>query len=146
MNKIIEIKHSLKSYAAMNMVLVLAHACYISDTEFGKLIRSCNVVDIEVIKAIKNVLERDGQQTPLKLDLVGTLNIVAACDIVRKMFACDAIDDVQENLGADVFDEFFRDNIIGYSNHVIKTLSQTAAFHKEIKKLLAELEKSIYPC
>ena len=135
-----------KSYAATLIVLKMAYTCALSDSNFGELIREQDAVDPNVLIAIEAVLQRDGIGKPLYLDDCGVLNVIAACDIVRKMFACDALDVVMKDLEIDSFKGFERYNIIDYSNTLINDLKNGDAFHDEINKLLINLEDKIYPC
>ena len=134
------------SYAATLIVLKMAYTCALSDSSFGELIREQDAVDPNVLIAIETLLQRDGNSIPISLDECGVLNVIAACDIVRKMFACDALDVVMKDLEIDSFKGFERYNIIDYSNTLINDLKNGDLFNEEINELLVKLEENIFPC
>ena len=71
--------------------------------------------------------------------------MVAACDIVRKMFACDAFDVVTKDCGITLWDKETVANLIDFSNFLINDLIRQGTFKQKIKELLIELDEKIQP-
>ena len=141
-----QITLGVQSYGAMLLVLKLARSCVSSNSTFGNVLRYENAVDLDVLFAIETILELDGQTVPLELDYTGVSNVVVACNIVCKMFCCDAIDYVMKDLVIENLNDIARSNIISYATSLIKMLSDLEAFKDRITKLLLETENKIYPC
>ena len=141
-----QVSFGVQSYSAMLLVLKLARSCVGSNSTFGNVLRYENAVDLDVLLAIETILELDGKTVPLELDYVGISNVLVACDIVCKMFCCDAIDYVMKDLNVETLDDTARSNIISYATTLIKMLSEVEPFKKDIAQLLLELEKKVYPC
>ena len=141
-----QITLGVQSYGAMLLVLKLGRSCVSSNSTFGNVLRYENAVDLNVLLAIETVLERDGQTVPLELDYIGVSNVIVACDIVCKMFCCDAVDYVMKEFGVENLNDIARSNIISYATTLIQMLSELDPFKEDIAKLLIETEQKIYPC
>ena len=123
----------------------LAKACALSDTIFGNLIRFHSAVDTELLYALILVLERDGQSHPLELNEPAVLNLVAACDIARKMFSCDAADAVIRQEKITMMNNTIRENLIDFSNVIINDLIKNGTYGRQISELLIQLDETIQP-
>ena len=73
------------------------------------------------------------------------LNIVAVCDIVRKMFACDAFDVVTKDRGITVWNKEVVANLIEFSNLLIIDIIRQGTFKQKTEALLIELDENIQP-
>ena len=134
-----------KSFMAALTVLMLARACALSNTVYGNLIRYHHAVDPDVLMALITVMNRDRETHPLELDDTAALNVVAACDITRKMFASDELDEIMKDQNVPKFNANARDNVIDFSNFLIKDILRNGTFRKEIEELLSKLEETIQP-
>ncbi len=145
MEEAIGLNLGFQSYIALLLITKLARACCLSDTLYGNLIRYHHAVDPEVLLQLEVMLEQDKNKSPLAVNEVAVLNIIAACDIVRKMFACDAFDVITKDLGIAVWEKGRIDNLIDFSNHLINDLIKDGTFRQQIAEVLAELDEKIQP-
>ena len=134
-----------KSYSALLLISKLAGSCALSDTLFGNLIRYHHAVDTGILNDLATLLEENGNTKPLAVNEVAVLQIVAACDIVRKMFACDALDAVTKDCGITLWEKDVINNLIDFANFLINDLIRQGTFKKQIEKLLVGLEEKIQP-
>lgn len=134
-----------KSYSSLLLISKLASSCALSDTLFGNLIRYHHAVDTGILNDLATLLEENGNTKPLAVNEVAVLQIIAACDIVRKMFACDAFDVVTKDCQVTLWEKDVINNLIDFANFLINDLIRQGTFKKQIEKLLVQLEEKIQP-
>ncbi|MBK5284891.1 MAG: hypothetical protein JJE25_05780, partial [Bacteroidia bacterium] len=116
-----------------------------SDTIYGNLIRYHHAVDPEVLSEMIIAMQSNRENGKFELNDTAVLSLVAASDIARKMFASDEFDEIMKTQDVPEVNDVVRDNIIDFSNFIIKELSNNGTFKKEIDELLIQLEEAIQP-
>jgi hypothetical protein len=127
-------------YNVLALTLHIAINAAKTDTSFGYLVRNLEGIDTGIFKAILQALAAEPDKRQFQFDENSLLHLVAACDIARKSFLCDAIDEV-EHLSCLSIGEGARTKVIRYCNARIKQFSESELSKNEVLPLLARLDE-----